>query len=122
MFEHLRAKITDPSRLSSTPAEIPLQLRVTYPHIPEAYLQFLQEIGTGDIGGMRMYSGPVNPDDIYPEISAELAPVILFGDDFQGYCYGFDTTRHFQLVEVEPSGEAHLLDESFEKFIEDYVD
>src|SRR4051794_24847198 len=121
MFEQLRPRITDPSKLSAVGPEKLLPLRQKFPSIPESNLQFLQEIGSGNIGGMQIYTGPIDPAFIYPIISEALAPVALFGDDYQSY-FCFDTKHQYQVVEVDPTGELRPLDAPSEVFIQKYVD
>lgn len=79
-------------------------LRSEFPGLPEEYLAFLVDFGYGVHGRIHFYSGPVPPGDIY-ESEEGLEDLLLFGDDGQGYCYGFET-RGFQVVEVSPEGEA----------------
>ncbi|WP_309397562.1 SMI1/KNR4 family protein [Cerasicoccus maritimus] len=89
--------------------------------VPEDYLDFIGEIGSGDIydGGYKIYDGLVKPSSIYDEDTAEdLEGVLFFGDDYQGYCVGFDVNDDWKVVEYDSSlGELDVIAESFSEFI-----
>lgn len=70
---------------------------------PEDYLEFLSSIGYGNVGALQLYSGPISPSSVYPE-NAEFEGITLFGDDFQGHCYGFDRKHGMKVVTVDPRG------------------
>ena len=36
-----------------------------------------------------LYSGPLPPSDIYPQLT-HLKNIVLIGDDMMGYCLGYD--------------------------------
>ena len=55
-------------------------------------------------------------------VDEALSSVILSGDDYQSYFYGFDTKYQYRVVEVDPTGELRPLDAPFEVFIQKYVD
>lgn len=87
-------------------------------NIPQDYIEFLRDIGYGDIGDgyYMIYSGLIKSDDIFDEETAEeLKDILFFGDDFNGYCTGFLTTKNWKLVEV--NGSINELEVSFESFI-----
>jgi hypothetical protein len=87
--------------------------------VPDDYLQFLQRIGSGEIGAAQytLYSGLVAPEEIYGDRPPELEHVALLGDDMQGYCAGFDT-RSWQVVEIDPTTmEPTPVADTFEQFI-----
>jgi hypothetical protein len=79
-------------------------LRSHYPELPEAYLDFLQEVGYGKLGEIQLYSAPTNAQSIYSPLPEHLQRILLIGDDMQGYCFGFDMDDGFCLVEVSPKG------------------
>lgn len=57
------------------------------PWLPPSYLEFLTKIGFGTIGDGRysIYSGPIQPDFIFDEETAQnLDSVVLIGNDFAG--------------------------------------
>ena len=92
-----------------------------YPQIPADYVDYLREIGWGPIGNSTyvIYQGPINADNIYDgETAKELSHILFFGDNFSGYCGGFDTRRGWAVVEVQPT-DVSCLDsgKSFEDFI-----
>ena len=94
-----------------------------YPQIPADYIHYLREVGWGPIGNSTyvIYQGLMNADAIYDAKDAkELSHILFFGDDFSGYCGGFDTRRHFALVEVQPTDMSCLdTGKSFEDFIKE---
>ena len=58
-------------------------------------------------------------DEIYgAEVSKDLSNTIFFGDDFSGYCAGFDTGHGYAVVEIEPIDRRRIdAGGSFEEFI-----
>ena len=61
-----------------------------YPALPAEYLKYLRDVGWGKAeSGHMIYSGPIHPEEVYPQVSAESQRVIL-GDDSQGFCIGYD--------------------------------
>ena len=66
------------------------QLKDEYPSLPYDYLCYLREIGWGETpGGYMIYSEPISPSEIYPDL-IDMQSRLIIGDDFQGYCLGFD--------------------------------
>jgi hypothetical protein len=122
MFEDLiSARAASPllaSLTSHTPTET-ARISAQFPGVPDDYLQFLQRLGSGEIGVGKytLYGGLVPPEEIYGELPPELEHLVLLGDDMQGYCAGFDT-RTWQVVEVDPTTmEPNPVADTFEKFI-----
>jgi len=79
-------------------------IRHAHPKAPEHYLEFLREVGWGSLGGgnFMIYSGPCDPGEIFDEATAaELAGILLLGDNFGGWLLGFDTLAGWQLVGVD---------------------
>ncbi len=77
------------------PTPLPLEtianLRRQYPRLREDYFDYLTAVGWGDTdAGLTIYSGPTEPDEIYGPRD-EHAGIVLLGDDFQGYCFGYNT-------------------------------
>jgi len=51
-----------------------------------------------------LYNGILEPDDIYDAETAEgLGGLLIFGDDMQGYCFGFDTGNDWAIIEIDPT-------------------
>jgi hypothetical protein len=90
-----------------------------YPSIPLDFLSFLSEIGAGEIGRANfvLYGGFMESRDVYGETPAGLEHVLLFGDDMQGFCCGFDT-RDWTVYEIDPANmKSTLVASNFEIFI-----
>jgi len=93
------------SRLTPLQEAEVVSLKVRYPQLPADYVDYMQQIGWGGIGNSfyMIYSGLMEADEIYgAEVSKDLSNTIFFGDDFSGYCAGFDTGRGFAVVEIDP--------------------
>lgn len=94
-----------------------------YPSMPADFIDFLVEVGAGNLGGDRyqLYDGLVGPDDIYGVVEDGLETVTLFGDDLQGFNNGFDT-QNWQVIEVDPTNATfQQVAPSFEAFIRDKI-
>lgn len=62
-------------------------LLAAFPSLPDDYLQFLCEVGSGTIGKGRyaVYSEPLEPSEVFDQPTADgLREVVLIGDDFAG--------------------------------------
>ena len=84
------------------------------------YDDFLKEIGFGRVGtgSFQFYDGFVYIDEIYGYSTEESDPILLFGDDYQGYGMGYNPNDNWVIVEVEPSGlSIRKVAGSFEEFI-----
>mgnify|MGYP003819216665 FL=1 len=106
-FEQIKQRIEGADRLTKLSEMEAQVLRAEYPGVPEDYLEFLMDVGYGDLGSLQLYSGLISPWQVYPRGSSSLATVLLFGDDFQGYCFGFDLADSYRVVEVDPRGNVH---------------
>lgn len=89
---------------------------------PKDYVDFLLEIGAGELGEAfyMIYNGLVKYVEIYgEEIPGE--DVLLFGDDFQGYCTGFRCSD-WKIVEVDPVSKAiEEISPTFQLFIRNKI-
>lgn len=72
---------------------------------PQDYVDFMHQIGFGNLGSLQIYNAPINPESVYPAHVQQLKTVVLFGDDFQGYCFGFDIADGMRVVEINPRGD-----------------
>lgn len=82
------------------------KLQNIYPGLPEEYLKFLEQVGSGEIGEAVyvIYNGVLVADEIYDETTAkDLNSILIFGDDMQGFCSGFDTENGWVVVEIDPA-------------------
>ncbi len=72
-----------------TSAEID-RLVAEHPDLPRDYLAYLRDFGWGETPrGHVIYSGPISPDEVYPQLPGDKQRVLI-GDDMQGYCLGYD--------------------------------
>ena len=80
-----------PERTVLSEAEIQ-SLDAQYSVLPNSYLDYLRDIGWGQsLSGNMIYSGPIEPDEVYPHLADRNSRLII-GDDMQGYCLGIDLT------------------------------
>lgn len=123
MFEAIRAKIADPSRLILLPAEECLRLQHRFPALQPDYFEFLKTAGSGNLGALVIYHCPMESAEVYGSTRAEaLSGIVLFGDDMQGYCYGFDLKEGGRVVEIDPKGNIdHTIEPDFLKFLDSFV-
>jgi hypothetical protein len=115
---HLAQKLT-----KLTENEI-VDLVEMYPEAPKDYIDYLREVGYGDIGDgyYMIYSGLITPDSIFDaETAKELEELLLFGDDFSGYCGCFLTTEDWTLIEEDGSCEFYEPEMTFEGFIREKI-
>lgn len=62
------------------------------------------------------------PSETYPNFQGDLLNVMLIGDDMQGYCFGFDKSRGFALIEVDPRGTPQdIAEHDFLSFVAAYL-
>ncbi|CAM3947487.1 hypothetical protein CCOS865_04373 [Pseudomonas reidholzensis] len=101
------------------------QLASSYPALPSDYSVFLETVGSGEIGqaAFMLYDGLLTAEQIYDkQTAAGLAGVLLFGDDMQGYCVGFDSGKGWAVVEVDPlNGQAHEVAGGFETYLRELL-
>lgn len=123
MFEILRSKIVDPSKLIRLPTEECSRLQSRFPALPPDYFEFLKTVGSGDLGTIAIYNFPMEPVEVYGNARAEdLSGIVLFGDDMQGYCYGFDSKDGGRVVEIDPKGNIdRTIEPGFLKFLDSFV-
>jgi hypothetical protein len=102
LFDRIRNRIPRARKLNSTDIHA---LKEEYPGLPADYLQFLAEVGYGNLEEFQLHSGPSPADNFYPSNYKHLEGILIFGDDKQGYCFGLDVRDGFRVVEVSPRGE-----------------
>ena len=123
MFEDIFSKIDDPERLVRLSTGDCAGLRSQYPALPADYFAFLQEVGWGDLGNLVIYDAPMEPVEVYTSARSQmLSGIILFGDDTQGFCYGFDLNDGARVVELNPEGEVdRTIEPKFPGFLEFFL-
>lgn len=97
------------------------QIRLALPTAPSDYLRFLTDIGCGRVGRMlfNLLSAPIPIEDMFPH--ADISDVMLVGDDFAGFCYGYRRTG-FGLLEIDSaSWSVSVLKRTFETFIREII-
>ncbi|MEN5151882.1 SMI1/KNR4 family protein [Pseudomonas orientalis] len=79
-------------------------IRAGQKNAPDDYLEFLQEFGSGEIEtvGFMLYNGLIEASDVFDEeTAAQFEGVMIFGDDMQGRCVGFDKNDKWAVVEID---------------------
>ena len=95
------------------------QLRHQFPTLPDDYFHHLSKIGWGETNGRMIYEGPIYSDEIYGQID-ELNDIVLLGDDFQGYCLGYNLiTSCYGEVTDSGTWEAWPSTEGIEHYFDD---
>jgi len=94
------------------------ELRRQYPNLRDDYFVFLSTVGWGEtVAGPMIYEGPVEPDEIYGPRD-ELAGIVLLGDDFQGYCFGYNAESDcYGEVSDDGSWEPWPASEGFTRYV-----
>lgn len=103
-YEHILVNIENLQSLSQLNDEELLQLQSSVEGLDCDYLEFLRTIGFGNLGEIQLYSGLISPTTVYSTKQGELDHIVLFGDDQQGYCFGFDRNDGLRVVEIDPKG------------------
>ncbi|TBR37387.1 SMI1/KNR4 family protein [Marinomonas agarivorans] len=85
--------------------------------LPVDYLEFVENIGTGEVGDgwFILYSGVVLGEEIFGEENFELDGLLFFGDNMQGISVAIDTINNNSIVEVDSS------DMSILKVADDFI-
>ncbi|PSB40118.1 hypothetical protein [Chamaesiphon polymorphus] len=80
------------------------KIKIMFPAIPEDYFDFMRNIGWGNFSNsLMLYSAPVNPDEIYgDDYPDDISRILIFGDDFNGRCFGWDPSNKFYIGEIDP--------------------
>ena len=126
MYDDLLAETQPGGRLEKCEkvvSSVTANLKSIYSSLPTDYLSFLEEIGSGEIGNAAyvIYNGVLSPDEVYDEVTAEgLKDLLIFGDDMQGYCSGFDLSQGWSVVEIDPTDMSYRKTfDNFSAFIRD---
>jgi hypothetical protein len=122
-FGDLLRWIDDPESLVRLSEKQVSDLVQRFPELPHDYVQFLREIGYGNLGVLVIYDSPINPECVYPQARASsLEDIVLFGDDMQGFCYGFDLQVRCHVVEVDPRGRIdRTIETGFADFLRSFL-
>ncbi|WP_009959863.1 SMI1/KNR4 family protein [Verrucomicrobium spinosum] len=122
-FDYLRPQMVGVENLTALSEQAVQELKAKYPGIAEDYLDFLKQIGWGNFGTVMIYAEPIDPEEIYSaERGLALQGIAVFGDDMQGFCYGFDKDEHYRVVEIDPRGKVdRTIHEDFSEFIRSFI-
>ncbi len=102
--------------LEPVPAADCGKLQVETAGLPTDYIDWLQQIGWGELDGRFMfYSGPTSVALIYGH-DAPTGRLVAIGDDMSGYVVGIDLSRK-DVVEWSPKGEEASRWTSFTEFV-----
>lgn len=122
-FDDLRAQKgqgTPFDQLTPLATDALARLRAAHPDAPAGYLDFLANVGFGELGDatFMLYSGLLTPDEVYGETPEGLEGVLLFGDDLAGVNSGFDSANGWAIVEIDPTSYARdVVGHDFAAFI-----
>ncbi|MBI3437646.1 MAG: SMI1/KNR4 family protein [Proteobacteria bacterium] len=106
MEDNFGTAIATLTGLTSVEESTVAKIEKSYPKAPSDYLRFLREAGYGDVGPYMIYSGLVEPEEIYgPDSDTLRGKVILFGDDRALVSVGFDL-HSWQVVEIDHATKA----------------
>jgi hypothetical protein len=124
MFINIKEKVEDLTLLMKATDKDVSAIKSNYPSIPDDYLEFLKEVGSGNLGILAVYSSPMKATEVYTSASeSELSSFVLFADDMQGYCYAFDKTANYRVVEIDPRGNVdYSIEHDFLEFINSFID
>lgn len=130
MFEHLDGISENSSELLGDLTPVTTQnvnaLREKYPNCPDGYFHFLEERGVGGLEDGEMFFFEESLVDAESELFLDKeiykfgakGPIKIFGSEWSGFNYGFDTGDEWALVQVDTDRTVKKLDISFKKFIE----
>ena len=97
-------------------------IRSRYHWLPDDYLEFLRDVGAGEIGdsSFMIYDSPVPGESIFGNTA--VPGVLAVGDDFQGYVFGYSRATGTNVVEIDPSGATlDVAAPSFAEFIRGWL-
>jgi hypothetical protein len=102
----LRARYPESRLKPLSPSEI-AGLKACYPGFPEHLDLFFREVGCGCIGDSRFMIYPLlEPAEVYdPQTAGSLPGIRLVGDDFAGWCVGYDTNAGWQFGGIGGNGQ-----------------
>lgn len=111
-------------RISLTENEIE-EIRNSYPNVSEDFINYLSEIGYGDIldSLFKVYSGLCDLEDLGLEDVYEAPNIVFFGDNYNGDMSGFDLSeKNDQVVELwHESGDLYYTGKTFRQYIRDLI-
>lgn len=87
--------------------------------LPKGYRDFLKQVGFGRIGksDFQFYNGVVFVDEIHGYTTPVTESLLIFGDDYQGSCIGFDK-KDWSIVRVKSDQSLAFVATDFKYFIE----
>lgn len=86
-YDAIAARVPDLQKCDSEALD---QIRSNFGFLPDEYVQFLVDVGWGEVAGLMFYSGPVELHEIFDRETAEAsAKIVLIGDDMAGGHLGY---------------------------------
>ncbi|MDP4181552.1 MAG: hypothetical protein Q8942_10705 [Bacillota bacterium] len=101
------------------------ELIMKHPGVPTDYIEFLEEIGYGDIGEeyFMLYGSLVDAEVIYGKSKCDgLKDIVFLGDYYNGHSIGFSKKGEWEMVEVDNNQDITFLNITFEGFIKNKLD
>ncbi|WP_410496148.1 hypothetical protein QTL86_00210 [Cellulosilyticum sp. ST5] len=96
-----------------------------YPDLPKDYIEFLREVGWGDIEidtCLSIFHGVIETEVIYKRKIKEIQGILYFGDYVVGDCYcGFAINDNWRIVEIYDDFQIRIADENFEGYIKSTI-
>lgn len=97
-------------------------IRHTLPGVPDDYMQYLLEVGPGEVGVLTVLDEPMPVADVYGAVAAEhLGSIVVVATWDTGECVGFDVARDWSLVEIDELMKVHDLSRSFGNYVSEEI-
>ena len=100
------------------------ELQRKHPQVPAHYLQFLKNVGWGNVGdmGFMFYQGPMEPSEIYDaETAKDLKGILFIGDNFGGWVLGVNERGNLVSFDGSSAGPEPEEEGTVYEFLADWV-
>lgn len=118
-------KQNETHRRTKMPLEKIVMIEERYPGIPQAYLNYLYEIGNGEVfsQALNFFGGPVTLQDLsLEEDFPDGKQCIFIATEWSGVMVGFDPASDFALIELDPEiGRIKQTGKSFKEMIRELL-